>query len=72
MRNLLRAVPGLCPTPAGRVPSFRKVKEIKGLRGDVLKYGAYEIPQIDTEIAEKGHLWMETNYALCAVHPVSN
>jgi hypothetical protein len=57
MRNLLRPVPGLGPSPAGRVPSFRKVKEIKGLRGGVLKYGAQEIPQIDKEIAEKGHLW---------------
>jgi len=57
MRNLLRAVPGLGPTPAGRVPSFRKVKEIKGMCGTVLKYAAQEIPQIDTEIAEKGHLW---------------
>jgi len=32
-----------------------------GLRGTALKYGAQEIPQIDTEIAEKGYLWMETN-----------
>jgi len=31
-----------------------------GLRGTVLKYAAQEIPQIDTEIAEKTHLWMET------------
>jgi len=31
---------------------FRKVKEIKGLRGGVLKYAKPEIPQIDAEIAE--------------------
>jgi len=40
---------------------LRKVKEIKGLRGDVLEYVAQGIPQIDAEIAEKGHLWMETS-----------
>jgi len=61
MMNLPRPVPGLGPTPEGRVSSFRKVKKIKGLRGTVLKYGAEEIPQIDTEIAEKGHLWRETS-----------
>jgi len=61
MRNLLRPVPGLGPTPAGRVPSFRKVKQIQGLRGGVLPYAAQEIPQIDTEITEKGHLWMQTS-----------
>jgi len=26
-----------------------------------MKYAAQEIPQIDTEVAEKGHLWMETS-----------
>ena len=25
------------------------------------KYAAQVIPQIDAEIAEKGHFWMETN-----------
>jgi len=35
--------------------------QIKWLRGGALEYAAQEIPQIDTEIAEKGHLWMETN-----------
>ena len=39
---------------------MRKVKEIKGLRGGVLKYAAQEILKIDTEIAQKGHVWMET------------
>ena len=29
-------------------------------------YAAQEIPQIDAEIAEKGHLWMETSYLLTA------
>jgi hypothetical protein len=37
-----------------------RVSQIKGLRGGVLKYAKPEIPQIDSEIAEKGHLWMET------------
>jgi len=32
---------------------FCKVKEIKELRGTVLKYGAQEIPQIDPVEAEK-------------------
>jgi len=39
--------------------NFRKIKEIKGLR---VPPGGREqgIPQIDAEIAEKGHFWMET------------
>jgi hypothetical protein len=40
---------------------FCKFKEIKELRGGVLVYAAQTIPRIDAEIAEKGHLWMETN-----------
>jgi hypothetical protein len=32
------------------------------LRGGVLVYAAQAIPPIDAEIAEKGHLWTETNY----------
>jgi hypothetical protein len=31
------------------------------LRGGILVYAAQAIPPIDAEIAEKGHLWMETN-----------
>jgi hypothetical protein len=31
------------------------------LRGGVLLYAAQAIPLIDAEIAEKGHLWTETN-----------
>jgi hypothetical protein len=31
------------------------------LRGDVHWYVAQAIPQIDAEIAEKGHFWMETS-----------
>jgi len=58
MRNLLRPVPGLGPTPAGRVPSFRKVKGIKGLRGCVLKCAAQEIPQIDPPEAEKRAIYV--------------
>ncbi len=51
-----------------------KVKELKGLRGDVRRYVAQAIPQINprgigfafhgagAEIAKKGHFWMETSY----------
>jgi len=35
--------------------------QIKGLRGGVLEYAAQGIPQIDEEIAENGHFWMETS-----------
>jgi hypothetical protein len=38
------------------------LKEIKGLCGGVLRYVAQIILQIDAEIAEKAHLWMETSY----------
>jgi hypothetical protein len=31
------------------------------LRGGILLYAAQAIPPIDAEIAEKGHLWTETN-----------
>jgi hypothetical protein len=40
---------------------LRKLKKIKELRGGVLPYAAQKIPQIDAEIAEKGHFWMETS-----------
>ena len=40
---------------------IRKIKKIKGLRGGVPRYVAQAIPQIDAQIAEKGHLWMETS-----------
>jgi hypothetical protein len=40
---------------------FRKIKEIKELRGDVPWYVAQEIPQIDKESAEKGRFRTETN-----------
>jgi len=50
--------------------------QIKGLRGGVLNYAAREILQIDTEIAEKGHLWMETNWGIvplwCNLWPISS
>jgi hypothetical protein len=36
--------------------------QFKGLRGAVPRYVAQAIPQIDAEIAEKCHLWMETSY----------
>jgi len=43
--------------PAKAAPP--KVKEIKELRGGVTRYVAQAIPQIDAEIAENRHLWME-------------
>ena len=42
--------------------NFCKFKDIKELRGGVLVYAAQAIVPIDVEIAEKGHLWTETNY----------
>ncbi len=53
MSNLLRPLPGLGPTPAERIPSIRKIKEIKGLRGGIRKYAAKEIPQVDPPEAEE-------------------
>jgi hypothetical protein len=39
----------------------RKVPPVAG-RGGVPRYVAQASSQFDAEIAEKGHLWMETNY----------
>ncbi len=47
--------------PSQKRAIFRKIKEIKELRGDVPRYVAQEIPQIDKEIAEKGRFRTETN-----------
>ena len=47
--------------PSQKRAIFRKIKEIKELRGDVPSYVAQEIPQIDIEIAEKGRFCPETN-----------
>ena len=47
--------------PIQKCAIFRKLKEIKELRGGVLVYAAQGIPPIDAEIAEKGHLWTETS-----------
>jgi hypothetical protein len=33
------------------------------LRGGLLVYAVQAIAPIDADIAEKGHLWTETNYA---------
>jgi hypothetical protein len=46
--------------PSQKRAIFRKIKEIKELRGDVPRYVAQEIPQIDKEIAEKGRFRTET------------
>jgi hypothetical protein len=41
---------------------FCKFKDISGIaRRKTVLYAAQAIPPIDAEIAEKGHLWMETN-----------
>jgi hypothetical protein len=40
---------------------FRKIKEIKALRGGVHRYAAQARPQIDAGIAEKGRFQTETN-----------
>ncbi len=38
------------------------------MRGGVPRYVAQGTPQFDAEIAQKGHLWMETNWVnLCAL-----
>ncbi|MBW2264896.1 MAG: hypothetical protein JRF28_01815 [Deltaproteobacteria bacterium] len=41
--------------------NFHKVKENKGLCGDVPWYVAQATVPFDAEIVEKGHLWMETS-----------
>ncbi|MGB6928458.1 MAG: hypothetical protein WBH05_04485, partial [Syntrophobacteria bacterium] len=46
--------------PSQKRAIFRKIKEIKELRGDVPRYVAQEIPQIDKEVAEKGRFRTET------------
>ena len=38
-----------------------KIKENKGLRGDVLEYVAQASQQFDTEIGQKDHFRMETS-----------
>jgi hypothetical protein len=47
--------------PIQKCAIFRKFKEIGGIaRRQTVLYAAQAIPPIDAEIAEKGHLWMET------------
>jgi hypothetical protein len=46
---------------------FYKIKEINGLRGDVLQYVAQVIPQIDDEIVKNSHLWIETRLVHCEI-----
>jgi hypothetical protein len=47
--------------PIQKCAIFRKFKEISGIaRRQTVLYAAQAIPPIDAEIAEKGHLWMET------------
>jgi hypothetical protein len=40
---------------------FRRVKEIKGLRGGVHRYGAQASPQIDAAMAKKDRFRTETS-----------
>ena len=47
--------------PSQKRAIFRKIKEIKELRGDVPGYVAQEIPKIDNEIAEKRRFRTETS-----------
>jgi hypothetical protein len=47
--------------PIQKCAIFCKFKGIKEWRGGILVYAAQAIPPIDAEIAEKGHLWKETN-----------
>jgi hypothetical protein len=62
-------IKGIEKFPIQKCAIFCKLKEIKELRGGVLLYAAQAIPDlshahgvIDAEIAEKGHLWMETSW----------
>jgi len=44
-----------------RLVGIRTVKKTKELRGGELWYVAQATPQLDAQIAGKGHLWMETS-----------
>jgi hypothetical protein len=43
------------------VQFFASSRKLVELRGGILLYAAQAIAPIDAEIAEKGHLWTETN-----------
>ncbi|MFY9706664.1 MAG: hypothetical protein WAJ95_12165, partial [Desulfobacterales bacterium] len=47
--------------PIQNSPFSASSRKSAALRGGVLVSAAQEIPPIDAEIAEKGHLWTETN-----------
>jgi hypothetical protein len=49
---------GTCSFQIRNETFFCKVKEIKGLRGDV--HMVRRTRMIDAEIAKKGHFWLET------------
>jgi len=59
-RKLIRAhyesMNGTMEFPVQKCAIFCKFKEIKELRGGVLRCAAQAISQNDAEIAEKGHL----------------
>ncbi len=46
--------------PIQKSAFFHKVKENKGLRGDVRLHVAQAILKFNAEIVEKGHFWMDT------------
>jgi hypothetical protein len=49
-----------------------KIKENKGLRGDVLEYVEQARPQVDEEIGQKDHFRMETaSYSFFERAPVA-
>jgi hypothetical protein len=50
--------------PIQKCGFLSKVKEIKRLCGGAVYYAAQASAQIDAEIGQKDHLWMETKYRL--------
>lgn len=40
---------------------MKRVPQSKGLPASLPNYSAAEIPQIEAEIVEQGHSWMEAN-----------
>jgi len=69
INNLTSAHPYMTITKDGHLMVFPiqkcgflpKVKEIKSLCGGVVYYAAQARAQVDAEIGQKDHLWMETN-----------
>jgi hypothetical protein len=51
---------GLKPTPSGRIPEAQDQGN-QGIVRPACRRREQANPQIDEDIAEKGHLWMETS-----------